>query len=127
MQSTEVRFEVYGAAAAAAISDMITIHEIFPSVFVLLSLPHTLLNTFLCQSLSEGPECEGSRSVLSRSDRDLEDGSFASWALAVFSGSTDPSCSVFRGCYYTKTGTNINIHKTSSVIIVAIKQPRKEL
>ena len=58
MQSTEVRFEVYGAAAAAVISDMITIHEIFAYVFVLLSLPHTLLNTFLSQLLSEGPECE---------------------------------------------------------------------
>ena len=38
-----------------------------------------------------------SSSSLSFGPRSTEDGSFASRALAVLSGSTDPSCSVFRG------------------------------
>ena len=41
--------------------DIIYIHEIFDSVFILLSLSYTLLNTFLSQLLWEWPECEGSR------------------------------------------------------------------
>ena len=62
------RFQVYGVGPAAAISN--AIHEIFTSVFFLLSLPYTLLNTFLSQSLWERPECEGSHPLLCRSDRD---------------------------------------------------------
>ena len=65
MQSTEGRFQVYGVGATAAISDIIALHELFAPVFFPLSLPCTLLNTFFFQSFWEGPECEGSRSLLS--------------------------------------------------------------
>ena len=66
MQLTEGCFQIYGVGAAAAISDIIASHKIFASVFFLLSLSCTLLNTLFSQSLWEGPECEGS--CLSRSD-----------------------------------------------------------
>ena len=45
MQSTEGRFQVCGVGAAAAIFDIIAIHEILASVFVLLSLSYTLLSS----------------------------------------------------------------------------------
>ena len=93
MQSTEGPFQVYGVGAVAAISDIIAIHKIF--AFCLGSLVSSLypLHFFLSQSLWEGPECEGHHPLLSRSDRDAQ----ALRELAVLSGSTNPSCSVFRG------------------------------
>ena len=73
MQSTEGRFQVYGVGVAVAISNIIAVAMY--TIYLLLSafscpFPNTLLNTFLSQSLWERPECEGSRPLLSRSDRD---------------------------------------------------------
>ena len=51
MESTDRRLQVYGVGVAATISEI----KIFATVCVLLSLPNTLLRTFLSLLLREGP------------------------------------------------------------------------
>ena len=100
MQLTEGCFQVCGVGAAATISDIIATYT-QNICFCLCSLVSSLYPVELFPLNRSGNGLDAKAVTLSFPltfvPRSTEDGSLALRALAVLSGSTDPSCSVFRG------------------------------
>ena len=100
MQLTGGCFQVCGVGAVATISDIIATYT-RNICFCLCSLVSSLYSVELFPLNRSGKGLNAKAVVLSSpltfGPRSTEDGSLALRALAVLSGSTDPSCSVFRG------------------------------